>query len=58
MQFIVRYGDVLAVVAGGVAIGAAEALADVSPVWWGVWLAGVIAVAGARIYRRRLERQA
>ncbi|MFD5160987.1 hypothetical protein ACFWMJ_23410 [Streptomyces hawaiiensis] len=57
MRFIVKYGDLIAVMAGGVAIGAGEVLGDVSPVWWGVWGSGVLAVAGARAYRRRLERQ-
>ncbi|MET9126967.1 hypothetical protein [Streptomyces sp. NPDC004528] len=57
MQFIVRNGDVVAVVAGGVAIGAGSALADVSLAWWVLWGASVIAVAGARIYRRRLSQR-
>jgi hypothetical protein len=55
-MFIVRYGDVIAVVAGGVTLAAAGVLGDVAPAWWIVWAAGAVIVAGARVYRSRLDR--
>lgn len=55
-MFIVRYGDVIAVAAGGITLAAASVLGDVAPAWWIVWAAGAVTVAGARVYRGRLDR--
>ncbi|MFD7068500.1 hypothetical protein ACFV97_14895 [Streptomyces sp. NPDC059913] len=55
-MLIVRYGDLLAVAAGGATLAAASAAGDVDPLWWILWGVFAAIVAGARIYRSRLDR--
>jgi hypothetical protein len=56
MNPIVRYGDLLAVAAGGITLAAASVAGEVDPLWWILWGVCAAIVAGARVYRGRLGR--
>ncbi len=55
-MLIVRYGDLLAVAAAAPHSPQRPPPGDVDPLWWILWGVFAAIVAGARIYRRRLDR--
>ncbi|MYU24743.1 hypothetical protein [Streptomyces sp. SID8352] len=54
---LVRYIDVIAIAAGGVALAVAAALGRPAGGWWIAWAVVVVLVAGSRLYQRRLNRR-
>ncbi|WP_405799256.1 hypothetical protein [Streptomyces sp. NBC_01506] len=56
-QTLIRYGDVIAVAAGGITIAAAGILAPAHPAVWIAWAVAAMAVAAARLYRHQLRRR-
>ncbi|GHH31133.1 hypothetical protein [Streptomyces rubradiris] len=57
MKKLIRYGDALAVAAGGATLAAAGTLGTVHPALWACWGAAAAAVAASQWYRYGLTRR-
>ncbi|MFF9733740.1 hypothetical protein ACF1GX_30480 [Streptomyces albidoflavus] len=57
MHTLIRYGDVLAITAGGIALAAAGLTTHLAYGWWIAWGITAVVVAGSRAYRRQLDRR-